>query len=41
MQSIGRNITHRLNCTDACAGFEALIKGDRSVMGMVFDWRHA
>ncbi|OGV77848.1 MAG: hypothetical protein A3K19_18640 [Lentisphaerae bacterium RIFOXYB12_FULL_65_16] len=33
------NITDTVPYTDACRGYERLIAGDRSVMGMVIDWR--
>jgi 2-desacetyl-2-hydroxyethyl bacteriochlorophyllide A dehydrogenase len=36
---IGDNLSDLLDYTEACAGYERLIAGDRSVMGMVFDWR--
>jgi len=37
----GKNITDLLDYEKACEGFERIIAGDRSIMGMVFDWSGA
>ena len=38
---VGRNITHVYNHDKACEGFARICDGDRSIVGMVVDWRNA
>jgi len=38
---VGENLTDLLPYTKACEGYQRIIDGDRSIMGMVFDWRGA
>lgn len=36
-----RNITHAYDYTKACDGFSKICENDRSIVGMVVDWRNA
>ncbi len=38
---IGRNITHVYEYDEACEGFSKICNNDRSIVGMVVDWRNS
>jgi len=39
--TFGDNITDLLDYEKACEGYQRIIDGDKSIMGMVFDWSNA
>jgi threonine dehydrogenase-like Zn-dependent dehydrogenase len=38
---MGKNLTDDLSFEEACDGYRRIIDGDRSILGMTFDWRGA
>lgn len=38
---LGKNITDLIECQNACEGYQRIIDGDKTIMGMVIDWRNA